>query len=362
MKTRFSNVLKISSVYVASTIGAAFASGQEIIKFFTRFEINSFPGVFVAGALFAVVAVAVLDIVYCRKVKNSGEILEILGGSLVGKLFEYMTLFFSFCIFIVMIAGAAALWNRLTGFSCMSGVLIMTLLCIVLISFNIEGILAASEVLTPFMIGGMLYLGIKVILRSQAVFSQGTTLTNNWLTYAFLYVCYNSILNILVMSSMYPWITTRKTAFYSGILGGLALFLAMWVLNQALYINLNTIRYTQLPMVEISATAGKWDFLIYALILVFALVTTAISSGYCFVKGFEEITKKPRWLINACIGILAVPLAKQGFSNMVGVIYPIFGYLGSSLVILLIIRWINTIIKVKAKTKKTLQNAKTPRI
>ncbi|NLY18875.1 MAG: hypothetical protein GX045_07995 [Clostridiaceae bacterium] len=352
MKTRFSNVLKISSVYVASTIGAAFASGQEIIKFFTRFEIKSFPGVFIAGFLFAVVAIAVLDIVYYCEVKNSGELLNILGGKLVGKFFEYMTLLFSFCIFIVMIAGAAALWNRLTDFSYTSGVLIMTLICIILISFNIRGILTVSEVLTPLMIGGMLYLGVKVIFRSQAVISQGTSLTNNWLTYAFLYACYNSILNILVMSSMYPWITTRKTSIYSGIAGGTALFFAMWVLNQALYMNLKTIRYTQLPMVEISAIIGKLDFLIYSLILAFALITTAISSGFCFVKGFEAITKKPRWLLNICMGMLAVPFANQGFSDMVGTIYPVFGYLGSSLVILLIIRWLQIIMQRRKSPQK----------
>jgi len=362
MKSKFSNVLKISSVYVASTIGAAFASGQEIIKFFTRFEMNGFFGVLIAGALFAVIAVAVLDIVYFCKVKNSGELLGILGGRLVGKIFEYITLFFSFCIFIVMIAGAAALWYRLTGFSYTSGVLLMTFLCLLIISFNIEGILTVSEVLTPFMIAGMLYLGIKVILRSQAAFSQGTTLTNNWLTYAFLYVCYNSILNILVMSSMFPWITTRRTSLYSGILGGSALFFAMWVLNQALYINFKTIRYTQLPMIEISAISGKWDFLIYALILALALVTTAISSGYCCKKGFEEITKKPRWLINVCMGMLAVPFANQGFSNVIDIIYPAFGYLGSSLIILLIIRWIQTIMQVKRKAKKSLHYAKNPRL
>ena len=310
MKTKFSNVIKISSVYVATTIGAAFASGQEILKFFTRFEIKSFIGVLISGVLFLVVALAVLDIVYFHKIKNSRELLKLLGGSHVGKFFEYMTLLFSFCVYIIMIAGAAALWNRITGFSYTLG----------------------------------------VILRSQAVFSLGTSITNNWLVFAFLYVCYNSILNVLVMSSMYPLLTTRKTSIYSGILGGTALFFAMWVLNQALFINLKTVRNTELPMVELSIISGKWDFIIYSFILAFALITTAISSGYCCVEHFEQITKKPRWVLNICMGILAVPLANQGFSNMIDVIYPMFGYLGSSLFVLLMIRWIQLL----ARKRRTI--------
>ena len=343
MKTKLNNVIKISSVYVASTIGAAFASGQEIIKFFTRFEIKGLVGVLIAGALFAVVAIAVLDLVYFYKIKNSRELLEILGGKRVGKFFEYMTLFFSFCVYIIMIAGAATLLERITGFSYTLGVIFMSMLCTFLISFSIKGILAVSGILTPLMIGGMLYLGVKVVLRSQAVFSAGTSITNNWLIFAFLYVCYNSILNILVMSSMYPLLKTRKTSIYSGILGGASLLFAMWVLNQALFINLKGVRNAELPMVELSIISGEWDFIIYSFILAFALLTTAISSGYCCVENFEQITKKPRWVLNTCMGILAVPLANQGFSNMIDVIYPLFGYLGSSLFVLLIIRWIQLI-------------------
>ncbi len=345
MKTKFSNVFKISSVYVASTIGAAFASGQEIIKFFTRFEVKSSFGVLLAGVFFAIVAIAVLDIVYFYKVKNSGELLGILGGNYVGKVFEYMSLVFSFCIYIVMIAGAAALWNRLIGYSYASGIILMTILCTLLISFNIKGILTVSEILTPLMIGGVLYLGVKVIFRSHAVFSQGISLTNNWLVYAFLYVCYNSILNVLVMSSMGPLLTTRKTSVYSGILGGTLLFFAMWVLNRALYFSFGSIQNTELPMLEISAVSGKLDLVMYACILAFALLTTAISSGYCCVECFEKYTKTPRWVLNICLGMLAVPLANQGFSRIIDVIYPLFGYLGSTLFILLLVRWIRLIVR-----------------
>lgn len=344
MKTKFSHIVKISSIYVASTIGAAFASGQEIIKFFTRFEIRSFTGILIAGILFAVVAIAALDIVYCYKVKCSGDFLKILGGTYAGKFFEYMTMVFSFCIYIVMIAGAAVLCNRITGTPFFLSVILMSILCTVLVSFNIKGIVTVSEILTPLMIGGMMYLGLKAIVRSQAVFSPGRiSLSDNWLVYAFLYVCYNSILNILVMGSMYPWLTSRKTSVYSGMLGGLALFFAMWVLNRALYSNYKEIRYIELPMLEISVTTGKWDFIIYSLILAFALITTAISSGFCFVERMEQITGKPRFVLNICMGILAIPLASQGFSNIIDKIYPLFGYLGSTLFILLIIQWLKLV-------------------
>jgi uncharacterized membrane protein YkvI len=340
MKTQPRNILKIAGVYVASTIGAAFASGQEIIKFFTRFDLKGYPGVIAAGILFSIAAVAALDIVYLYKVNSSRELLHILGGRHFGKILEFISLIFTFCVYVVMIAGASALCHRLTGLPSYAGMLILTILSTVLICFDIKGVLAASELLTPVMITGMLYIGIRIIIRSQPVFAAVINDSNKglWLVYAVLYVCYNSILNIR------PWLTTRKTAYISGVAGGTALFAAMLVLNSALFINYRFIRDSELPMVDLSALVGKWSFIFYSLILAFALFTTALSSGYCCTERLEQITKKPRWVLNICIGLLVIPLAKQGFSEMVGKIYPLFGWIGSILFILMIFHWLKTLL------------------
>jgi uncharacterized membrane protein YkvI len=97
-------------------------------------------------------------------------------------------------------------------------------------------------------------------------------------------------------------------------------------------------------MVDLSALVGKWSFIFYSLILAFALFTTALSSGYCCTERLEQITKKPRWVLNICIGLLVIPLAKQGFSEMVGKIYPLFGWIGSILFILMIFHWLKTLL------------------
>lgn len=346
MKTQPRNILKIAGVYIATTIGAAFASGQEIIKFFTRFGLQGYTGVIAAGILFSVVAVASLDIVYLYKANSSRELLNILGGRYFGRILEFISLIFTFCVYIAMIAGAAALCRRLTGLPSFAGMIIITVLCTILICFDIKGVLAASEVLTPVMITGMIYIGISIIIRSHAVFAAAASAGHkrSWLVYAVLYVCYNSILNILVMGSLRPWLTTRKTAYLSGIAGGTALLAVMFILNHALFVNYGIIRDSELPMIELSAVIGKWSFIFYSLILAFALFTTALSAGYCCTERLEQITKKPRWVLNVCIGLLVIPMAKQGFSKIVGKIYPLFGWIGSILFILMIFQWIKTLI------------------
>jgi len=355
MKTRLRNILKISGVYVASTIGAAFASGQEIVSFFTRFDLKGYPGVIAAGALFSIVAVASLDIVYLYGVNSSSELLDVIGGRHFGRILETVSLIYTFCVYVVMIAGAAALCHRLTGLPSYAGMIMITVLCTVLLCFDIKGVLAASEVLTPVMIAGMLYIGISLIIRSKPVFAAFADDRHNelWLIYSVLYVCYNSILNVLVIGNLRPWITSRKTAYISGIAGGTALLAVMFVLNHVLFINYGIIRGSELPMVELSAAAGKISFIFYSLILAFALFTTALSSGYCCAESLERITKRPRWVLNVCIGIAAIPLAKQGFSEMVGKIYPLFGWIGSILFVLLVFQWIKTLFFGVVKKKLT---------
>ncbi len=56
------------------------------------------------------------------------------------------------------------------------------------------------------------------------------------------------------------------------------------------------------------------------------MFTTALAQGFGFINRLREGRYKILFTILFCIS--AIPLAKLGFSNLVGVIYPIFGFIG----------------------------------
>ncbi|GAE47713.1 membrane protein [Mesobacillus boroniphilus JCM 21738] len=49
MKTNWGAAFQIAAVYVGTVVGAGFATGREIVEFFSRFGLFGLIGVFMAG-------------------------------------------------------------------------------------------------------------------------------------------------------------------------------------------------------------------------------------------------------------------------------------------------------------------------
>lgn len=66
---------------------------------------------------------------------------------------------------------------------------------------------------------------------------------------------------------------------------------------------------------------------LYGVIILGAIVTTAISSAFGFLNNVSKNKKKYK-MINLIICVCAVFVSQFGFSNLVNLLYPVFGVLG----------------------------------
>lgn len=74
---------------------------------------------------------------------------------------------------------------------------------------------------------------------------------------------------------------------------------------------------------------------LYGIIILGAIITTAISDAFGFLNNVTKDKKKYK-IINAIICILSIFISLFGFSNLVNNIYPIFGILGIIQLILIL--------------------------
>ena len=80
---------------------------------------------------------------------------------------------------------------------------------------------------------------------------------------------------------------------------------------------------------------GKVYKYLYGIIILGAIITTAISSAFGFLNNVSK-GKKQYKIYNKIICILAIFVPLIGFSNLVNYIYPICGFLGLIQIILII--------------------------
>jgi len=344
LEGEFKNIIKVASIYMATIIGAGFASGQEIVQFFSTYYEGGFYGIILAGVLFSIIGYIVLDKVYRERIRNYDELLFPMVGWGIGWIMEIAVSIFMLSVFCIMIAGMGNILSEKTGMSFSLGIVIVDIVCMVVILTDIKGIAAVSTVITPVLVAGIVTVGLYIITnKDTSVFNLTNgfnKLTNNWFFSALIYVGYNSIISIVVMCSLLPYLKTRKVGIAGGLLGGAMLCVIALILNSAISLFYPNAMSKELPVLGI---VGKYNIVlssVYTVILSLAMLVSAVTSGYCFIERVSSKVSINVKLITVVFCALAVPLSSFGFSTLIATIYPLFGYIGLFIVFAVLIQGI----------------------
>lgn len=337
------NSFKIASIYIGTVIGAGFASGQEIMQFFTKYGIRGLYGILVASLLFSLIGSFILLKVYRYRIQSYDQLLRPALGSVIGSLMEGLLSLLLLSGYCIMLAGSGALFQQQFGLPKAFGILFMSLITFIIFLFSIRGLAWINTMVVPILFMGIIGIGTWVIFHcgltlSNEVGSSFNIYTGNWITSALLYVSYNSIGAAVVMCSLLPLINSSKAAWGGGIMGGLGLgLLAMFLLIPTLILYTD-IHGIEIPMMAIATKVGSPIKVGYGILLWLAMLTTAIADGFVLIQSIEK--RMPTYHVLNCLifCMAAIPLANLGFKNLVNTLYPAFGYIGIGIALLFFFR------------------------
>ena len=126
----------------------------------------------------------------------------------------------------------------------------------------------------------------------------------------------------------------------SGVLGGLVVSIIITVTTCILYANVKLVSTVDIPMLAIAREIHPLFALGYALVIFGLIFNTAFSLFYALAKRFSS--KKPACFYPVLIGTVVVgyALSFMGFKELVSIMYPILGYIGFAMLIILAIAWL----------------------
>ena len=342
IKGELSNILKVAFLYMATIIGAGFASGQEIIQFFSMYYIGGFFGIILAGFLFSMVGCIVLNKVYSDRINNYDEFLFPMMGYFLGKITEFIVMLFMVCIMGVMVAGLGNILMELTGFEYRYCIVISALACLLAIMTNIKGIVTLSSFISPFLILGIIFVGFYILIsKDTSVFSissKVSVVSNNWVISAILYVSYNTILSTVILTSMLPYLKTKRVSIWGGLIGGGMLGVTALILNCGLYFFYPHSITSEMPVLGIIQNNSITLSNIYSLVLIMAMFTSAVTSGYCLTERISTKMRVNYKIVAAVLCSLIIPMSSLGFSSLISTLYPVFGYLGLFLLFIILLQ------------------------
>lgn len=333
------NWIKIASIYIGTVIGAGFASGREILDFFAIYGAKGIWGIYIAGLLFATVGSLLLYKIHKGQVKNFDQLNQDVFGKKLAPLVDALTILSLYTGFSVMVAGSGAVFKEQLGLPFYMGVVVMLVCCFIVFLFNLEGLSLINTILVPLLIIGILftshYFSSKTGYKFPYLDGISFTLKGNFISSAILYFGSNSLLIIVVFSSLGDLIDSRRTAILGGLTGGFILYILGMAILYSILLHFIEIQYVDVPMLKISNYISKDYGKIYSLILWIAMFTTALANGFGFVNRLGR--SRNRIIVIVIFSISTIPLARLGFAKLIGIIYPVFGLIGSIMIFRIII-------------------------
>lgn len=338
---------QIGAAFIGLIVGAGFASGQEILQFFTSFGYVGISGSLVATVLFAFIGMNLTQLGSRLQSASHKDVIYHICGRYLGVIVDCIITFFLFGVAVVMLSGAGAIFEQQFGVPSVVGSIVMTILTILSLTLNVKRVIALISAVTPFLLVLVVIIMVYSLMNFDATSTeiaaaaaQQKPAAANWILGAFLYVSYNIAAGAAMLTVMGGTVKDEKVAGWGGIIGGVGLGLLILLINISMLTKLSEISEVSMPMLflanEMSPVIGG----IMSVVLLGMVYNTTVGMLYAFTARLIQ-PETPRFKRFAVLfSVVAFSASFVGFITLVSTVYPTMGYLGFTLIGAIIVSWI----------------------
>jgi len=353
-------VLILAGAVVAFTIGSGFATGQEIVQYYTAYGAQNI----------LVLAVFVIAFLYYNfnfakagaeeRFEKANDIYKYYCGKYLGTFYDYYSTLFCYMSLWVMVGGAGKTLNEAYGLPIWIGAVILIILTVITVIGGLNSLVDAIGIVGPAIVVLCIAIGLITFVRDAGNVSagleviktgaykgaaSGETIKNagaNWLisglSYAgFVLLWFASFTSALAMKN-------KKKDLQQGIIWGtVALAIAIVVVSFGQIANINTgsdglyVWNAGIPNLILANSIVPIFSKIFAIVVFAGIYTTAVPLLYNPSSRFaKEGTPafKMLTIVLAMVGLL-VGLFLD-FRVLVNIIYVLNGYVGAVLILFML--------------------------
>ncbi|MEG0919665.1 MAG: hypothetical protein RSE61_07055 [Anaerovoracaceae bacterium] len=349
------NVIKFAGAYIAFIIGSGFATGQEIMQFYSNFGIWSIGSVLISMFFFSWVGGSVMKLGLENKGEENVSPYCLFCGKYLGTFYEYFVPLFLFGVVVIMISGAGATLNEYYGLNYYAGSLFMVVLVFIAYMIGVNKLVNVLGAIGPAIIIFSILIAVITLIPNMgnlsgvdakvSAYNLPTSSATWWLS-GTLYAAYNTFGAIIFLFALGKGAQSKREAMAGGVLGGVLLMTATFFMNLALLSKIDEIQGLAVPTLHLAKQISPIFGVIFSILLICGIFSTAAPMFWTVCnKITKEGTQKSK-IVAVIVIILAFVLGQFPFGKLVGIIYPYTGYLGILLFICLAYN------QIKSKFKK----------
>nr|WP_154762089.1 hypothetical protein [Corynebacterium guaraldiae] len=340
--------------FIGLLVGAGFATGQEVVQYFTSFGIPGMWGILVAGLVMTLAGTVFLQLGSYFHASEHNQVFRNITHPIISRILDVAVILTLFAVGFVMLAGAGSNMEQQFGWPAWVGSLLMLVLVMVTGMFDVDKVSQVIGLLTPTIIIAVLFVGTYTLLHMpesvDAAISASEAIESpipNWLVSA---LNYNGLALILAVSMSLVIggdnISPRE-AGVGGIVGGAVYAVLMAIAGFSLLMNAENVGDSDIPMLTLVDNVHPVLGVIMAVIIYLMIFNTAIGMFYALGKRLSSGNESKYRIIfiAGCLAGFAVSFA--GFKALMQYVYPVLGYMGIVLVVILVVGWLRSLGKIK---------------
>lgn len=339
--------ITIALAFVGLLVGAGFATGQEVVQYFVSFGYKGLIGVVIAGIVMVFSGAVLFQLGSHFLAGDHNTVFKNVSHPYVSKFLDITTVITLFAIGFVMLAGAGSNLNQQFGWPTWIGACIMTVLVLISGLLDVDKITNVISAITPFIIIAIFVAFVITLMNFpddtshlNKIAMQQDSAMGHWLLSAVNYTAMALMLGVSMMLVIGGNQSSSRAAFRGGILGGIIFSVMLLVLAFVIFFNIDEVGGLDLPLLGVfdslhPAVGFVVSWIIYAMIY-----NTAIGMFYALARRITTNRPEKFRVVFFAVTLAGFVVSFLGFSNLLGWVYPVIGYIGMVMIVVTSISWI----------------------
>lgn len=335
--------ISIALMYLGAVIGAGFASGREAWQFFGVFGRTGYFGAMIEMALFVIYGIFMVVIARKENTADIGDMILPFHHPKISRFLGTAVGVFNYCALVALSAAGGAMFQQMFGIHPSVGAALIVILVVLTVLGDFDRIMQVFRVVMPFLftfiVATALYAGFALEkVPAPAGGIKPSALSGTWFLSAVIYASYNLLVTIPINGKSALRARSIWHAVAGVSTGGVLLALMGIVLLRMLLLDPAFSEDLSLPILGYAGRISPAVEVLVSAALLAAIYSSSTSCYYGFTTRFKNDGNKKKKIILYAAAAFVMSLV--GFKNLVSYMYPLAGYYGIAVLVMIAIHFI----------------------
>ncbi|ODU57262.1 MAG: hypothetical protein ABT01_02560 [Clostridium sp. SCN 57-10] len=336
-QVHFKSVFKYAGAFIAWVIGSGFATGQEILQFFTSYGWFSYAVVFINLVGFLFLGKTMMTKGFEHQDEAGFDHYRFYCGKKLGAVYSWVIPTTLFLTTAVLLSASGSTLKEYFGLNRYLGSALMAMLVLAAYLIGFEKMVKIVSKVGPVIVVLSIFVGAYTVVRDASNFSEigasaqllaASQTSPHWSISAVLYLSLNFLCGSTYYTALGRSAASRSDAKWGAVIGAVVLIISIALVNTAILLNAADSSAFNVPTLYLGNRISRAFGTVFSITLILGIFSSCSTMMWSFCNRFFTNDKKKNRIFAAIVAILTFALGLFPFGGLVAVVYPLIGYAG----------------------------------